>query len=384
MRIAFYAPLKPPTSEVPSGDRQMARALMAALAAGGHEVEIASIFRSRDGGGDPDRQRRIADIGGRLADRLVRRYRRRPQPQRPAAWFTYHLYHKAPDWLGPQVSRALGIPYLVAEASFAPKRQIGPWALGHAAAADAIRRADAVIGFNSRDAACVRPLLADPSRLHAFRPFTDIRPFAAAAEQRQAHRDWLAKALGLNGNEPVLLTVAMMRHGDKLASFRVLGDALGRVADMPWRLVVVGDGPARPEVAAALARLGADRIRFAGQQPIEVLARFYAAADVQVWPAVNEAFGIALLEAQAAGVPVVAGDVGGVGDIVRDGETGILVPADDPDAFASAVRTLLRSPEARLHMGAAARRIAARDHALDVAARRLDDILAAVVEGVAA
>jgi glycosyltransferase involved in cell wall biosynthesis len=384
MRVAFYAPLKPPTSDVPSGDRQMARALTAALALAGHDVEIASILRSRDANGDVERQRRIAALGGRMAERLIRRYHRREPQARPGAWLTYHLYHKAPDWLGPPVSRALGIPYLIAEASFAPKQAGGRWAIGHAAAAGAIRDADAVIGLNSRDAACVRPLLRAPGRLHALRPFTDIKPFAAAAERRNSHRTWLTRTLGLDPNAPILLAVAMMRPGDKLASYRVLAEALGRIADERWQLVIAGDGPARNGVAAAFAHFQPGRVNFAGQRTSGDLARIYAAADLHVWPAINEAFGIALLEAQAAGIPVVAGDVGGVGDIVRNGETGVLVAAEDRAAFAAAVRTLLLAPETRARMSAAARRIAARDHSLEVAALRLNGVLSTLAQGVAA
>lgn len=59
MRIAFHAPLKPPDSDRPSGDRTMARLLVRALGRGGHQVEIASRMRSRDGTGIPERQRRL-------------------------------------------------------------------------------------------------------------------------------------------------------------------------------------------------------------------------------------------------------------------------------------------------------------------------------------
>src|SRR5688572_28809812 len=111
MRVAFYAPLKPPDHPVPSGDRRMARLLIEGLRAGGHEVELACRFRSREGAGDRERQRRIAELGARLAEGLIRRYRRRPKERRPQAWFTYHLYYKAPDHLGPRIADALGIPY---------------------------------------------------------------------------------------------------------------------------------------------------------------------------------------------------------------------------------------------------------------------------------
>ena len=111
MRIAFYAPMKAPTASTLSGDRHIARLMMTALARGKHQPELISRFSSRDGRGDRTRQGRLSSLGVRLAARLIRRLRNRPAGARPEAWLTYHLYHKAPDWLGPAVTAALGIPY---------------------------------------------------------------------------------------------------------------------------------------------------------------------------------------------------------------------------------------------------------------------------------
>src|SRR6185503_17559002 len=119
VNIAFYAPLKPVDHPVPSGDRQLARALLRALAAGRHDVAVASRLRSYDAHGDTARQARIARIGARCAQRLLARWQ--ADRAHPDLWFTYHLHHKAPDWLGPAVCRALDIPYVVAEASIAPR-----------------------------------------------------------------------------------------------------------------------------------------------------------------------------------------------------------------------------------------------------------------------
>ena len=379
MRIAFYAPMKPPTSVVPSGDRMMARQLIRALESAGHKVKLASSLRSWDGTGDTERQARMARLGKRLADRLIRRYRAAPNNLRPDAWFTYHLYHKAPDWIGPNVSDALGIPYVIAEASFAPKQEGGKWALGHDATAAAIRRADRVVSLNSHDAACVRPLLRDPSCLAAMRPFTDITPLLGAFKQRSKHRESLVREFGLDPSAPILLTVAMMRGGDKLESYRVLGEALARLVDVPWRLVVVGDGDSRDAVEYALSSVEPDRVRFAGAQSPSDLCRFYGGSDLMAWPAIREAYGMAMLEAQAAGLPVVAGDVGGVSDIVRDGQTGMLTPAGDAAAFAQALRALIGNPARRSAFGAEARRITAEQHSITVAAERLNDMMMGVI-----
>ena len=370
--------MKPPNAATPSGDRMMARQIIQALELGGHQVELASIFRSRDGAGDARRQARLAGLGARLADRLIRRYRAAPADIQPDLWFTYHLYHKAPDWIGPRVADALDIPYVVAEASFAPKQEGGKWALGHQAAGAAIGRADRVISLNSHDSACVRPLLRDPARLGALRPFTDIAPFAKAFAGRSAHREALTAEFGLDPSEPILLTVAMMRDGDKLESYRVLGRALAQLGDAKWRLIVVGDGDQRRAVEGTLSPAGPDRLRFVGVQTGAALCRLYGGADILVWPAIREAYGMALLEAQAAGLPVVAGNVGGVPDIIRHGETGLLTAEGDSAAFAAAVKSLIETPERRMIFSAEARRVTAEQHSLTAAAEILDDLIMTV------
>ena len=383
MRIAFYAPLKPPDHPVPSGDRLVARLLMAALTRGGHDVELAARLRTWDGTGDAVRQARLRAIGARMAIRLVRRYRATPPTARPQAWFTYHLYHKAPDWLGPAVADALGIPYLVAEASIANKRAGGPWRTGHDAAIKAIARADAILSLNAADEGGLRPWVPDESRLHRLAPFLDPAPFAAAQTARVNHRVALACGLGLDLAQPWLAAVAMMRAGDKLRSYTLLADALRRVADRPWQLVVAGDGPARPEVEAVLSALGRERVRFAGRLDETTLPGFYAAADLYVWPAVREAFGMSFLEAQAGGCPVVAGAEGGVPGIVHDGETGLLTPPSDAVEFARAIARMLDDEKLRRRMGAGAMRRVAADHGIDGAARALGAILARVTRGAA-
>ena len=97
---------------------------------------------------------------------------------------------------------------------------------------------------------------------------------------------------------------------------------------------------------------------WAGALGPAALARRLAAADLCVWPAVNEAFGMALLEAQASGLPVVAGASGGVGEIVAAGASGLLVPPGDATGFAAAVRRLIvdRGLRAALCRGGAAAR----------------------------
>lgn len=357
MRIAFYAPMKPPTHPVPSGDRRMARSFMALLADLGHEVRLASRFRSYDGHGDPERQARLAVLGGRLARRLLRRLHDEP----PDLWFTYHLYHKSPDWLGPPVCDALGIPYVVAEASIALKRASGPWAMGYSASRAAIARADRVLVMTSHDLPALRPVVR-PERLVLFPPFLDTRPFAVPSGASAAEM-------------PVLLAVAMMRADVKRDSYGLLAAALSLLAGLPWRLEIVGDGEASEEIAWMFAAFGG-RVRMHGAVPSADLPPIYAAADIYVWPALDEAYGMALLEAQAAGLPVVAGREGGVPDVVDDGVTGLLTEPRSVPAFAAAVRSLLLDPARRRAMGAAASKRVLTHHSLPAARTRLSAALA--------
>ena len=375
MRVAFYAPLKAPSHGVPSGDRRMAELLLSALSAAGHEVELASEFRSYDGAGDPARQRALMAEGEAEAARLSTAYLAKPPGLRPGAWFTYHLYHKAPDWLGPIVSRKLGIPYLIAEAAYAPKQAGGPWAIGHAQAGRAIAQAQVVLSLTAVDSECVAPLLGPQARLYLLPPFLDSEPFDAAAGRRDGARAALASACGLDADKRWLLAVAMMRPGDKLASYRQLGASLALLAGADWQLLVVGDGPAREETERALAALGPGRVIFTGSRPSAALPDIYAACDIYVWPAVGEAYGMALLEAQAAGLPVVAGRVRGVPEVVGDGVTGILVADGDVAGFAAAVRHLLDNASFRARLGRQARAFVASERSIAQAARLLDQAL---------
>jgi len=374
MRIAFYAPLKPPSHPVPSGDRRIGRLLLKALRHAGHDVRAVSRFRAYEGKGDLTAQQELRRRGGAVATRLAGRLRR----WRPQLWFTYHLYHKAPDWLGPPVAKQLGIPYVVAEAAYAPRRSAGRWPEGLAAVASAIRSADAVVFLNPIDRVCVAPLMRRTATPVLVDPFLESAPFGAARARRAAHRRRLARTHRIDPAQPWLLAVAMMRPGDKLASYRVLAGALARIEARPWQLLLVGDGPARREVRARFGRFGR-RIHFLGAMPERSLPAIYAAADLFVWPGVNEAIGQAVLEAQAAGLAAVAGKAGAIGRIVADRRTGLLVPMGNAGAFAGAVAALLDNRVGRQRMGGAAARKAAGRHDLAAAARTLDRALTALV-----
>ncbi|MBK5948608.1 hypothetical protein CH339_17315 [Rhodobium orientis] len=345
--------MKPPDHETPSGDRLIARLLMRALGEAGHQVFLASRFRSWVQ--EPKALEGLAEEAEAEAARLIAHFEK---TEKPDLFLTYHLYHKAPDWIGPRVADALAIPYAVIEASRAQKRATGPWASGFAAADDALCRADAVAALHEADAEGLRPVVGD--RLEIIPPFLDTAPFAAVAGDRTPN------------DPPVIVTAAMMRQGNKADSYRLLAEALSRLKHRPWRHVIAGDGPERD---ALLPLFDPQRTDYLGRLKPEDMPALYASGDIFAWPAVTEPFGMVFLEAQATGLAVVAGAARGVPDIVADGATGLLVPPGDVAAFAAALDDLLASAEKRQAMGRAAAAHAAEHHDIAQAVPALDTLL---------
>ncbi len=368
MEIAFYAPMKPPDHPVPSGDRTIARLFVEALRRAGHHITIAAGPRCHDAVGDPARQRCIREAGRQAAARFLDQSGSRC---RPDLWFTYHLYRKAPDWLGPTVSRGLGIPYVVADASIAPGKADGPWAEGHRAAADAIAHARRVIALDPADMPCLEAAMPKPARLVTMPPFVPVPERFPG--NRGSLRRALATAHGLDPDRPWIAVAAMMRPGAKLDSYRVLARAMATIPGQPCALLIAGGGPARMEVEAMFAE--DERAVFLGKLDAGAMIQLHRAADLAAWPAMNESIGMGVLEAQAAGCAVVAGARPGLRQAVGHGETGLLTPCGDADAFAAALATLLDTPARRRTMGRAAHARMRRNHSLDAAAVRLDSIL---------
>jgi glycosyltransferase involved in cell wall biosynthesis len=374
--IAFYAPMKSPDHPAPSGDRTMARLLMNALRLAGFAPTLASGLRTWDGAGDAAFQRQAKRDSLAEANRLAAAWRDGPASERPRLWFTYHVYYKAPDWIGPRAADALGIPYVVAEASRAGRRARGPWTLGHQGAEAALDRADVIFTVTEADRESLDRGRPERQQVIDFPPFIDLMEWAACGA---AFSPLEPGALDSMAKIPRLLAVAMMRAGDKLASYRLLARALAGAEGEPWTLDIVGDGDARGEVEGLFTGLR-ERVTFhGGIEDRERLAALYRAADLLVWPAVNEAYGMVFLEAQAFGCPVLAGAYGGVASVVRDGETGVLAAPGDASAFADALSSLIRDAARRRELGEAARRFVATERDIAQAASRLRETLMPVM-----
>jgi D-inositol-3-phosphate glycosyltransferase len=146
------------------------------------------------------------------------------------------------------------------------------------------------------------------------------------------------------------------------------------------------DDDAEPD--AELARLDAlkdelgigDLVTFLGRRAQQSLPYYYSAADVVVMPSLYESFGMAALEAMACGTPVVASDVGGLSFVVRNGETGYLVPDRDPRALADCLNRLLRDRDLRLRLGKRGAQVA-RDYAWTQIAEQMEGVYGEIGAG---
>lgn len=375
--LAFYAPMKSPRSPRPSGDRTLAGLFVNALTRSGFQVEVASELRSWEGRGDVRVQETIRSDAASVAERLIREYRQRAPSQRPVAWFSYHVYHKAPDWIGPVVCDALAIPYYCAEASISPRQANGPWRIGYQATLAAVRRATRIFNLNPRDIPALRDVVEDERRLVSLSPFLDVAP--VERENRHATRQQLAARLRIDADRYWLLSVAMMRDDSKLKSYEQLSRTMSRMQRKDWILLIVGDGAAELQVRD-LFRLDLDRqVYFLGRRERDFIHRLMSAADLLVWPAINEAIGMVALEAMAMGLPAVWGRSGGIARIIRHGQTGLLVdnPSDpaSADDFVDAIESLLEQPATLSGMADESVAVFVHDHGIDAAAARLGEQL---------
>ncbi len=154
--------------------------------------------------------------------------------------------------------------------------------------------------------------------------------------------------------------------------------ALAELRRHPWELDLIGDGPLMAETEKLAAELGlADRVHFLGQR--NDVDRILAGAQMSLLITNWEGFPLSILEAMRAGLPVVASAVGGVGESVRDGESGYLIPRGDVARLRECIERLLTDPELRARLGANGRARFVQDFTLDVAVGRTLDVYRAAL-----
>ena len=199
----------------------------------------------------------------------------------------------------------------------------------------------------------VARLYAEQSGIPANR--IDVVHNGIAGPQRPtADREVIRTRLGWKGHQKVILMVAVMRagkgHDDLLGAFGSIREAVDNA-----RIIFAGDGPLRVLLEAIAEPFG-DNVGFLGERTD--VAELMAAADVLALPSLSEALPTVLLEAAAAGLPAVACAVGGVCEIIENGQSGYLVPPADRHCLAEAIIGILDKPELGAKMGAFARNLA--------------------------
>ena len=175
-----------------------------------------------------------------------------------------------------------------------------------------------------------------------------VLPNPAPLPRDLAPREQLRSDFGLNG--------ATLAFAGRLTAQKALGRALEAVAAVDGvRLVIAGDGPDREPLEEHARALGvSERVTFLGAQPRDRIVELFRAADAAILSSSWENFPHTVVEALAAGTPVLAMEAGGVGEVVRDGVNGLLVAAGDTQALAEAVRRYFRDEELRERLRSAA------------------------------
>jgi N-acetyl-alpha-D-glucosaminyl L-malate synthase BshA len=206
------------------------------------------------------------------------------------------------------------------------------------------RAAHERLGLSSETRVLVVPNFVDPEE---FRPLVREAVGGPDLEAAFPAYDWSGE-----GRPRVLL------HASNFRPLKRVGDAVVALSEIlrqrPCVLLLAGDGPERDGVERLARVLDVeDHVLFLGEQAR--LGPVMARADLFLLPSETESFGLAALEALACGVPVVASEVGGLPEVVRHGETGLLVPRHDPRAMAAAALALLGDEPRRSAMGRAAR-----------------------------
>ena len=178
------------------------------------------------------------------------------------------------------------------------------------------------------------------------------QPFVAPPIEEVEHT-W--RKLGIADDEAVILAVGRLSeekgHADLIRAAAILSGTPG----VPrFRVVILGDGPEREPMLQLATKLGVtQRIKLAGFQ--RETAPYYAMATLVAVPSHSEGSPNVVLEAMAAGLPVVANQVGGVPEILDEGATGLMVPPRSPEAMAGAIEKVLTDEELRSRLGASAR-----------------------------
>lgn len=227
-------------------------------------------------------------------------------------------------WLG----QRLGLPVVIT-ARGTDVTLIPRYAMPRRLIRGAIRDSAALIAVSAALKAALVDLGAPPDKVTVLRNGVDTTLFRPPADREAARR-----ALGLS--RPTLISVGLLierkGHHHAIEAMRQLPE---------FGLLIVGEGPEHARLAGLIDRFGlGDRVRLLGPQPHAELPSLYGAADALVLASSREGWANVLLEAMACGTPVVASNIPGNPEVVREAAAGVIAEANTPDGFAAAVRRL--------------------------------------------
>ena len=175
----------------------------------------------------------------------------------------------------------------------------------------------------------------------------------------------LTKRLKLRAGVPVLLFVGTLDQAHAFKGLDVLLTSLVSLKNQPWQLVVVGGGNLRRQYIAQCQSLGlTDRVIFTGFVEAVDLPDYYRLSNIFILPSINqaEAFGLVIVQAMAAGLPVIASRLPGLREVVRDNDTGLLVQPGVTESLAAAIDTLLQQPAKARELGSRGYEIATAEY----------------------
>jgi len=369
MRICFYAPFKPLGHPQPSGDLVTARGIVEFFKSRGHVVVAASSLRCRWIYWRPwlwprllqERRRVVRRLGGEGFE----------------VWFSYHSYYKAPDVLGPYAAARMGLPFVLFQGVFSTKRRRDWKTLpGFHINRKTLLAARQVFTNKQVDQHNLKRILPE-DRIHYVAPGIQPDEFTFDPEARQRLRnDWRI------GDEPVVLAVAMFRSGVKTEGLTWVLRACGELKrrGQRFRVVIVGDGQERARLMRLARTEMPGQTLFAGQIDRSELYRYYSAADLFVFPGIQESLGLVYLEAQSCGLPAVAFENAGVPEAIRNGTTGLLVPMYDGRRFVEAIERQQQDGGLRRRLGENAKTHVRQFHDIRKNYRRMESVLQEMIK----
>jgi glycosyltransferase involved in cell wall biosynthesis len=229
----------------------------------------------------------------------------------------------------------------------------------------AARFSDRVIAVAPALAASLAAVGVDKRKIVIIPNGINISTYNGAGDKR------VLATLGIDASSPVVLCAARLTEV-KGVEHLIRAAALISSRRPDVRVLIAGDGPDRDALVALAEQLAPETVRLIGHR--DDMPNLLAAADVVAIPSLAEGHPLILVESMAARKPIVASRVGGLPDVIKDKETGLLVPPADPEALATALLAVIESPELAARLGDSARRYAEKEFTVERMLARTEEV----------